>query len=528
MNRNINEGGASAASSASAARHFSHDGPNPALEWGWAQNIALDCDPADPRVTVLIGTHGQVPIRQDGSFMPHTVQWDATMYPGTVCGIQSTIFGQVNFMADEHANPVAALLMHPIDLKSDNAMVDFAERLKRADTGMPEMARDGVKYLDGVTQRYDPEMQTLPLLASARPTVMESLRYAAFRYEPTGVNDTATNRVSLLNKEFLIDRASESKDARKTHNEWHINIFYKDIHGKMKKVDLFPLLVSKGHPISKSRTGLVSECKVTNMQNIVDALHVARFSDICIVDLTCFVFRQPLNIDDTWTLEGDNFSRILKNMMDRYKFKLVKKGSVRPSLPGYSTFTQTDIDAIKADYVRLVQAVKMRDSAAVDGPRSAMQLREIADAEIKRKLLLLKRKQRRRRKTRKRGVVKLVLKTSKPAKTRGAMTATGSTVATAAMATVKVKKKSKKTARVKSKFSTVDPMMGSNSDSPIGSDSDSSMDSNSDSSIGSPFDSPPDAEPHEMPDGGRRRITRKMQKRHLRRRRGSRNLSTIY
>ena len=536
MNRNINEGGASAASSASAAHHFS---PNPDLEWGWARSIALDRDPRDPRVTVLFGTHGQVPVRQDGSFMPHTVRWDAARYPGTVCGVQSTIFGQVNFMADEHTNPVEAILTskkYPTNFSSDNAMVDFAERLKRADAGMPEMARQGAKYLDQVSQRYDMEMQTLPVLASAQPTVMESLRYAAFRYEPTGVNDTATNRVSLLNKEFLIDRASESMDARKTHNEWHINIFYKNKRGEMKKVDLFPLLVSRGHPMSKSRTDLVSDYKVTNMQNVVDALHVASFSDICLVDLTCFVFRQPLSLDDSWTLDGDHFSRILKNMMDRYSFKLVKTGSVRPSLPGHSTFTQAEIDAIKADYIRLVQAVKMRDSAVVDGPRSARQLKEIADAAIlkARKLLLLQRERRRRKRTRKRGVVKLVLKTSKPAKTRGAMTATGSTVATAAMATVKVKKKSKKTARVKSKFSTVDPMMdsnsdspiGSDSDSPIGSDSDSSMDPNSDSSIGSPFDSPDAAA--RMRDGGRRRITRKMQKRRLKRRRGSRNLSTIY
>ena len=522
MNRNINEGGAS------AAHHFS---PNPDLEWGWARNIALDRDPDDPRVTVLFGTHGQVPVKQDGTFMPHTVQWDEKTYPGTVCGIQSTIFGQVNFMADEHTNPVEALLMsktmYPTKFSSDNAMVDFAERLKRADAGMPVMARQGAKYLDEVSQRYDLEMQTLPVFASAQPTVMKSLRYAAFRYEPTGVNDIATNRVSLLNKEFLIDRASESTDARKTHNEWHINIFYKDKGGKMKKVDLFPLLVSKGHPMSKSRRGLVSEYKVTNMQNVVDALHVATFSDICLIDLTCFVFRKSLSLDDSWTLDGDHFSRILENMMDRYRFKLVRDGIGRPSLPGHSTFTQAEIDAIKADYVLLVQAVKIRDSAVVDGPRSARQLREIADAKIEkaRKILLLQRERRRRKITRRRGVVKLVLKTSKPAKTRGAMTATGSTVATAAMATVKVKKKSKKTARVKSKFSTVDPMMDSNSDSPIGSDSDSSMDPNSDSSIGSPFDSPDAAA--QMRDGGRRRITRKMQKRRLKRRRGSRNLSRI-
>ena len=206
-------------------------------------------------------------------------------------------------------------------------------------------------------------------------------------------------------------------------------------------------------------------------------------------------------------------------MMDRYRFKLVKKGSVRPSLPGHSTFTQAEIDAIKADYIRLVQAVNMRDSAVVDGPRSARQLREIADAEIAkaRKLLLLQRERRRRRKTRRRGVVKLVLKTSKPAKTRGAMTATGSTVATAAMAPVKVPKKIRT-----AKFEHSN--MGSDSDSSI--DSDSSMDPNSDSSIGSPFDSPPDAAAR-MRDGGRRRITRKMQKRRLKRRRGSRNLSRI-
>jgi hypothetical protein len=500
------KGGASAAG-------YSGPSPNPDLEWRWAHNIALARDPDDDQVIVLIGTHGQVPIKQDGTFMPYTVQWDATKYPGTVCGVQSTLFGQVNFMADEDANQVAReITKQRVTITDDNAMVDFAERLKRTDTGMTEM-RQGASFLDELAQRYDVEQQVLPLLTSSQPKEMDLLRYAAFRYTPTGVDDARTKEVSLLNKEFLLD-CDEKNTARKTHNEWHINIFYKDIRGHIRRTDLFPLLVSKGAPLSKNRSGMLATCKVTNTQNIVDALHVAGFRNICIVDLTCFVFRQPLTLGDEWTLKGDHFSRILGNMIERYKYMLVKKGSVRSSIPGYAALSPREIQHFRSQYELLVQAVCRRDSAAVDGPRCAIQLAEITEAERKRIEIEISARRRKRRKNRRPSVAVVKVGTNKlkpknlpvgSVRKLSIDTMLRNSAARAARLRLKPSKKSSMGADSSS--------MDTGNEFSTGSDSDSSMGSKN-GSPGSPTTSM----------GGRRR-TRKLQKRrktNVRRRRGSR------
>ena len=481
---------------ASAAQHFS-PGPDQSLEWRWAQNIALSR--ADDQVFVLIGTHGQVPIKQDGSFMPHTVRWDAAKYPGTVCGVQSTIFGQANFMSDSDANRVEAEIMRPITIESDNALVDFAEKLKKVDTGMPDMARQGASYLDEIAHRWDRELQVLPLLTAHRPSETKLLRYAAFRYSPTGVDEPHTNQVSLINKEFLIDRGCESTEARQTHNEWHINIFYKDIRGNMKKVDLFPLLVSKGAPLSKKRTGMVADSRVTNMQNIVDALHVAGFLRMLFIDLTCFVFRQPLSLGDEWTLRDDHFSRILRNMIARYNFRLMKTGSVRKNLPGHADFNVVDIQKFRRHYLKMLEAVGRRDSAAVDGPRCARQLAAIADEErnkIEATLALISRRRKRRKHKRSVGVGVVLLKgPTKKIKPKNPLV--GSVRKPSSIATLRIKTRP-----------TTDWSMGADSE-----DSDSSMGASSDSSMGASPDSSPDSSRKMPEEGGRRRRTRKFQKR---------------
>ena len=483
----VKRGGASAAG-------YSGPTPNPELEWRWAQNIALARD--DDQVFVLIGTHGQVPIKQDGTFMPHTVRWDAAKYPGTVCGVQSTLFGQVNFMADEDATQVAReITKQPITITSDNAMVDFAERLKRIDTGMTEM-RQGASYLDELKQRYDAEQQVLPLLTSSQPKEMDMLRYAAFRYTPTGVDDAPTKEVSLLNKEFLLD-CDESSTARKTHNEWHINIFYKDIKGEIRRADLFPLLVSKGAPLSKSRSGMLASCKVTNTQNIVDALHVAGFLNICIIDLTCFVFRQPLTLGDEWTLEGDHFSKILGKMIERYKYMLVKKGSVRTSIPGYATLSAQEIQRFRSQYELLLQAVCRRDSAAVDGPRCAIQLAEIAEAERMRLEMEISTRRRKRRKHRKRSVAVVKVGTNK-LKPKNLPVGSVRKLSIDAMLRNSAARAARLRLKPSKKSSTDSSSMDTGNDFSTGSDSDSSMGSKS----GSPTTM-----------GGRRRRTRKLQKR---------------
>lgn len=372
-------------SGASAARHASPE-PEPPLDWLWAYNIALD-NGDDAKVTVLIGTHGQVPIKQDGSFMPRTVTWDAASYPGTViCSAQSTIFGEVNFMADHDATQVADLIRRkqPINIQSKNAMVDFTEDLKALEMDtMMAMERQGATYLDDLPQRLDMEQQLMPLLTQARPKEMKDFfRYCAFQHSSDGVDNAATGEVSLIDKEFLIDRADESKDACKKTYEWHITIIYKNIYGKIITFDIFPLLVQNATPLAKRRDmSDVTHLKVTSMQTIVKALQVARFKKIFVVDLTCFVFRPPLDTRDAWTLESDHFSRILKNMMTRYEFRIVRDGRGRKSNPGHRTITAAEIDDFRRDYEQLVEAVRREDSAAVNGPRCAEQRAEIAAAE---------------------------------------------------------------------------------------------------------------------------------------------------
>jgi hypothetical protein len=348
-----------------AAAH--HRGDEPELDWVWAYNMALSR--ADENVTVLIGTHGQIPIKQDGSFMPRTVTWDAARYPGTVCGVQSTIFGQANFMDDVDAKRVARIIKQTIsklDLLNDNAMVDFAGRLKAADTDIPKMAQQGVSFLDDPDDQLDLELQTLPTLSASLP--LEQFRYPAFRYSPTGDNDMATNCVSLIDKEFLINRGEETRSACKTSDEWHINIYYKDNRNKIKKLNIFPLLIQWAAPLTEKRSGMskVSEYNVTSMQNIVKALHVAGFRNICIVDLTCFVFRPPVDTRDDWILVGDHFSRVLTNMVDRYYFKLIKRGKVRLT-PQHMEFTREQLQNFKKKYQQIILALRRRAIEAVQG-----------------------------------------------------------------------------------------------------------------------------------------------------------------
>ena len=394
---------------ASAARHASPE-PEPPLDWTWAHNIALD-NGDDAKVTVLIGTHGQVPIKQDGSFMPRTVTWDTAMYPETVvCSAQSTIFGEVNFMTETDASEVARLILrkHPIDIQSENAMVDFTADLKALEMGtMMAMEQQGATYLDALAQRLDMEQQVVPLLTQARPKEMkEFFRYCAFRHSADGVDDRGTREVSLIDKEFLIDRDEESKAACKTAHEWHINIFYKNIYGEMITYDIFPLLVQWATPLAKrSKMGNVAHLRVTSMQTIIKALLIARFKKIFVVDLTCFVFRPPLDTSDAWTLEGDHFSRILKNMMHRYEYRVVRTGPGRRSNPGHRTITAAEIANFGDAYERLVDAVRREDSAAVDGPRCSKQRAEIAaakEAERKKNEEIKKRRTRIRRTIRKR------------------------------------------------------------------------------------------------------------------------------
>jgi hypothetical protein len=355
----------------------------PPLDWTWAHNIALA--KGDDQVTVLVGTHGQVPIKQDGSFMPRTVKWDDTD-PGTVvCSAQSTIFGEVNFMAERDATKVARLIkgIHPIDIQSNNAVVDFTEKLKAAETKeMSAMARDGPSYLDELPQRLDMEQQVVPLLTQARPKEMkEFFRYCAFRHSADGVDNPITGEVSLIDKEFLIDRKGETMDACKTTHEWHINIFYRDIRGNLVTFDIFPMLVQWATPLAKrSEMVNVAHLRVTSMQTIVKALQIARFKKIFIVDLTCFVFRPPLDTSDDWTLEGDHFSLILNNMMTRYQYRVVRDGRSRSSNPGHRKITAAEIANFESEYKRLVEAVRREDSDAVDGPRCSKQRAEIEAA----------------------------------------------------------------------------------------------------------------------------------------------------
>ena len=361
------------------------------LQMEWARRIAESR--GDNKVDVLIGTHGQVPIRDDGTFMPETVTWDPIAYPGTICGVNAGLMGLGNFMNDVNATQVARVIKNgpSINFDSDNAMVDFAESLKRVDETIRDMPKRGISYVSNVYDRHDVEVQVFPLLASQRPEIVNDLlRYSAFRYEPTGVNDIATNRVSLIDKTFGMNIDDERNNARKTRNEWHINIFYKDKRGKIKTRDIFPLLVTMGAPLSKNSRGrrMMAEQKkkrrvYTSTQNIVDALHAAGFLHICITDLSCEVFRQPLRTSGAWVLQGDHFSRILENMIGRYNLRLMKRGNVRKSHPGYAELTEDALQEFRILYEQMIASVRRRDSAAVDGPRSRIQLeKDITERQV--------------------------------------------------------------------------------------------------------------------------------------------------
>ena len=513
--------------SASAARPASPE-PEPPLDWTWAYNLALARGDAD--VTVLIGTHGQIPIKQDGSFMPRTVTWDAARYPGTICGVQSTIFGQANFMADSDAKRVAKLIKQtskgPLNL-SNNAMVDFAERLKTVDKGMSEMEQQGASFLDKLDHRLDLELQTLPVLSARRPGAMKLFRYSAFRYSPDGYDNLSTKHVSLIDKEFLINRDDESKDACKTSHEWHINIFYKDNRGKMRTVDIFPLLVQWATPLSTKRTDMVKmqDSKVTSMQTAVKALHVAGFRNIRICDLTCFVFRPPLDTDDDWVRKDDHFSRILMNMMGRYNFRLVKDGIVRQALPGHIEIGANEVQGFRIFYEQMLEAVRREDSDAVDGSMCAEQRAEIAEAKEEQRRKKLSASARKAARTRKRNAASARASAASAA-ARESSNDSSESSANSSPEGLKVVSSKRRLRTGKRRVgatavafasAATDSSSNSNSDSSLGSGSDSPNDSNSDSS----FSKMPGTR---TPSGGRSRTrqTLKIQKRrrtNLRRRR---------
>ena len=489
----------------------------PPLDWLWAYNIALARN--DDKVTVLFGTHGQVPIKQDGSFMPRTVTWNPASYPETVvCSAQSTIFGEVNFMVDRDATKVARLIeqSHPIDIQTNNAVVDFTEKLKAAETkDMSAMARDGPSYLDELNQRLDMEQQALPLLTKAYPKEMkEFFRYCAFRHSSDGIDHPGDvhhpREVSLIDKEFLIDKEGETTDACKRSHEWHINIFYKNNRGVLVTFDIFPMLVRLATPLAKrSEMGNVAHLRVTSTQTIINALQVAGFRKIFIIDLTCLVFRRPLDTRDDWTLEGDHFSRILQNTMTRYEFRLVREGVGRKSNPGHRTISAVELENFRREYQKLVEAVNRQDSDAVNGPMCAIQRAEIAAAEEAERLKQIEVRRKRRTRIRKTIKKRAAAAAAAAAPDAAAAAARGSLLS----ASSKMRPVKKPTARrVKKPTARHAKKNDSNSDSSMGSRHDSPNDSNGDSSM------------REMPAGGRRRKrqTLKIQKRrrtNLRRRR---------
>lgn len=178
---------------------------------------------------------------------------------------------------------------------------------------------------------------------------------------------------------------------------------------------------------------------------------------------------------------------------------LVKKGSVRTSNPGYATLSKQEIRRFRSQYELLLQAVRRRDSAAVDGPRCAIQLAEIAEAERMRIEMEISTRRRKRRKNRKRGKSMVTVGRNKlkpknlPVGSVRKLSIDAMLRNSAARAARLMRLKPSK------KSSTDSSSMDTGNDFFTGSDSDSSIDSKN----GSPTTSM----------GGRQRRTRKLQKR---------------